>query len=88
VRRHANFSFWLAVSVGSASLALAAVTVASAEWVESMTGLEPDAGSGALEWVLVAVLASVGSVALVAARIIRATSLRSRATDRPRSRVV
>lgn len=48
--------------------AAAAATTVWPTWLESLTGLEPDGGSGATEWWLVGVLAlaAVASLALSA----------------------
>jgi len=47
---------------------LAIVTAVWPTWIESITGLEPDAGSGAAEW---AVVAGFAVAALVAAALAR-----------------
>ena len=47
---------------------LAVVTMLWPTWIESITGLEPDAGSGAAEWAVVAVFAVVAGAAALARR--------------------
>jgi hypothetical protein len=58
------------------SALLALTTVISAEWIEELTGLEPDAGSGALEW---GIALGFGAAALVLALLARRDSRRLRA---------
>ena len=50
------------------SAALCVLTLVTPEWIEALTGLEPDSGSGALEWVVAGVFLVAAVVAAVLAR--------------------
>jgi hypothetical protein len=60
--------FWLVVAFGAAALVLLLVTVASREWIEEIFGVDPDAHSGALEWLIVAALLVAASASALVAR--------------------
>lgn len=47
--------FWVDVILAAVSIALLALTVVWDEWIELMFHVDPDAGSGALEWAIVGV---------------------------------
>jgi hypothetical protein len=61
--------FWLEAAATVASGLLAVVTVIWPDWIERVFGIEPDQGSGALEWLMVAVLFTVSICFGLAARL-------------------
>jgi hypothetical protein len=56
------------VALAVISAALCVLTFAFPEWIEESTGLEPDAGSGALEWIIAGVFLAAALVSAVLAR--------------------
>jgi hypothetical protein len=48
--------FWLEVALAGVSVAAVVLTLASPRWIEQLFGVDPDQGSGALEWTLVTAL--------------------------------
>jgi hypothetical protein len=62
-RRRLRIEVMLAV-IGTA---LCVLTLVIPEWIEVLTGLEPDSGSGALEWVIAGVFLVAAVVSAVLA---------------------
>jgi hypothetical protein len=58
----------LEVALACLSAGLFAVTLAYPEWIEALTGLDPDAGSGAVELLVSAALLAVAVVLALLAR--------------------
>src|SRR5947209_8823571 len=56
--------FWIESAPGAASTALLIVTLVWHNWIELAFGVDPDASSGALEWIIVglALAITVGSI--------------------------
>jgi hypothetical protein len=55
VRTHGRF--WTEIALGAACLVALALTAAWPDWIETVFGVDPDGGSGALEWALLVMLA-------------------------------
>lgn len=62
------------------SAALSVLTLVTPEWIEELTGLEPDAGSGGLEWIIAGAFLAGAVVCAVLDR----GDYRHLATDRSR----
>lgn len=63
--------FWAEVILAAASAVLAIATAIHPDWIESLTGLDPDTGSGSAEWVVTLILALAAIVLAVGARFTR-----------------
>ena len=65
--RTARIRLWIEVALAVLAAGLAILTLITREWIELLFGIDPDAGSGALEWAIVIALfiASV-TLALIA----------------------
>ncbi len=55
--RRVRMRFWVELGLGMVSGLLFLLTLVTREWVELVFGVDPDHGSGALEWVIVTFLA-------------------------------
>ena len=56
------------VALAVISAGLCALTLVFPEWIEELTGLEPDGGSGALEWMIAGLFLVAAAVPAVMAR--------------------
>src|SRR5262249_4015463 len=64
-----GWRFWLETALGSLSALLFVLTLVWRDWIELVFGLDPDAGSGAVEWLVVAVTAAASVAFFVSARL-------------------
>ena len=60
--------FWFEAITGAVGLVLFIVTLVSREWIEEVTGWDPDGGNGSLEIALALGLLAISAVSMLAAR--------------------
>lgn len=67
--------FWPEAALAVTSATLAVVTLLWKDWIEILFGLDPDKGSGALEWSIVIALALLAVIAgaMARAELVRAS---------------
>lgn len=68
VKHHLRTRFWLEVGLGIVTAILAVLTLVSKEWIELVFGVDPDQGSGTLEWALVGLALAVTLIVSLMAR--------------------
>jgi hypothetical protein len=68
MKRTVRLRFWLETGLAALTGALAILTLFWRDWIEALTGFDPDHHSGSAEWGIVAGLAVVSLVLFVAAR--------------------
>jgi len=69
MKRTVRLRFWLETGLASLTGILAIVTLFWRDWIEALTGFDPDHHSGSAEWAIVAGLAAVSVLLAVAARV-------------------
>lgn len=70
--QHASLRFWATAVSATASAVLSALTLLWPDWIESLTGINPDNGNGSFEWMLAAGFAVVAAaLSLLAWRVWR-----------------
>ena len=60
---------WIQIGLAIVSAMLLVLTLVNAEWIEEVFGVEPDAGSGVLEWAITLGLVGATVVLGVMARV-------------------
>jgi hypothetical protein len=61
--------FWFESALALVSLSALVLTLISKSWIETVTGLDPDSGSGAAEWTVAVALTAVTISAVGMARV-------------------
>lgn len=60
--------FYVEIALTAVTAGLAILTLWTREWIEALTGTDPDGGSGSLEWTIVAAFLVVTLLLAAAAR--------------------
>jgi hypothetical protein len=53
MKKQVQIRMWLELILGSITGILFAITLLARDWIEVVFGLDPDGGSGSLEWLIV-----------------------------------
>jgi hypothetical protein len=61
MNQHASTRIWVEAISATAAAVLASLTLLWPEWIESLTGFNPDHGNGSFEWMLVIGLGAVSA---------------------------
>lgn len=68
MRRNLPARFWFEAITGVIGLALFVLTLFTREWIEALTGWDPDGGNGSLELAFAFALLAVSAASMLAAR--------------------
>jgi tetrahydromethanopterin S-methyltransferase subunit E len=69
MRNALRWYFWLEMGLAIVTGILFIVTLVQRQWIEILFNIDPDSGSGALEWLIVAVLLVVTVALFTLARL-------------------
>jgi hypothetical protein len=65
--RNLRIRFWVEVALAVVAGGLGVLTLVTREWIELLFGVDPDKGSGALEWaIVIALFVASAALALIA----------------------
>jgi hypothetical protein len=65
--RNLRIRFWVEVALAVVAGGLGVLTLVTREWIELLSGVDPDKGSGALEWaIVIALFVASAALALIA----------------------
>jgi hypothetical protein len=67
MRKTVRRRFWLELSCGVLGALLFLLTLITREWIELIFGVDPDRGSGALEWAIALTLLAVAALSFALA---------------------
>jgi hypothetical protein len=68
MKKTVRIRFWLEAGLAVLSGSLAILTLFWHDWIEALTGIDPDHHNGSLEWAIIAGLAVISIVVALAAR--------------------
>lgn len=69
ISRSTGARFWVEIVFAVLAAVLAVTTLINAEWIEWLTGTDPDGGDGSLEWLFAGACALVALISAALARL-------------------